>query len=338
MTIERNADPREVVYEYTPCFPEILEQLRTSILISTFQAGKVIVLATSHGKLQVAFHDFDRPMGLAVHENQLAVGCREAIETFERQQNCPGIGRDVNSESSTYQRRRVVPTGNVLGHDLAWCDDELWLVSTLFSSLCAMHDNSFDVRWKPEFITKLKAEDRCHLNGLALAEGCPRCVTAFGQTDEPTGWRANKASGGCLIDIDNDAIIVEGLSMPHSPRHHGNRLWLLNSGVGAFGCVDLRRGKFESVEMLPGYTRGLAFAEHYAFVGLSKIRETSTFDGVPIASNPAELHCGVGIVDLLSGTTVAVFQFHTGVSEIFAVETITGLTEVRFATGNTTAK
>ncbi len=73
-----------------------------------------------------------------------------------------------------------------------------------------------------------------------------------------------------------------------------------------------------------GYTRGLSFCGQFAFVGLSKIRETSVFGGVPIAEHRHELRCGVGVIDLNTGKTVAVFQFHSGVSEIFAVEVLPG--------------
>ncbi len=81
----------------------------------------------------------------------------------------------------------------------------------------------------------------------------------------------------------------------------------------------------QTVETFPGYTRGLSFSGQFAFVGLSKIRETSVFGGVPIAEHRHELRCGVGVVDLMSGKTVAVFQFLSGVTEIFAVEVVPGV-------------
>ena len=62
-----------------------------------------------------------------------------------------------------------------------------------------------------------------------------------------------------------------------------------------------------------------------AFVGLSKIRETSTFGGVPIAENRQRLKCGVAIVDLRTGSLVAQFEFKSGVDEIFDVCVIPGV-------------
>src|SRR5262249_3240014 len=81
-------------------------------------------------------------------------------------------------------------------------------------------------------------------------------------------------------------------------------------------------GRAETVTELPGYTRGLALYDRFAFVGLSKIRETSTFGGMPIAERRPELKCGVGVVDLLTGRLIAHLEFMTGVEEIFDVQVV----------------
>ena len=108
--------------------------------------------------------------------------------------------------------------------------------------------------------------------------------------------------------------------MPHSPRLAGGRLWVLNSGLGNISYVEPASGKIEAVEQVPGYTRGLAFHGPLAFVGMSRIRETSTFGGVPIAEKREELRCGVAIIDMRRGRAVAYIEFKSGVEEIFAVE------------------
>jgi len=80
----------------------------------------------------------------------------------------------------------------------------------------------------------------------------------------------------------------------------------------------------QTVTELPGYARGLALHDRFAFVGLSKIRETSTFGGMPIADRRPELKCGVGVVDLTTGRLVAHLEFVTGVEEIFDVQVVPG--------------
>ena len=59
-------------------------------------------------------------------------------------------------------------------------------------------------------------------------------------------------------------------------------------------------------------------------MGLSKIRETAIFGGAPIAAYHDQLKCGVGVVELSTGNTVATLQFATGVEEIFDVQAVPG--------------
>ena len=89
--------------------------------------------------------------------------------------------------------------------------------------------------------------------------------------------------------------------------------------------VDRTKGQRETVLTLPGFTRGLAFAGGYAFVGLSKIRPTSAMDGVPIATRRDELKCGVAALDLTRGQVVGMLEFQTAVEEIFDVQVLPGI-------------
>jgi uncharacterized protein (TIGR03032 family) len=121
------------------------------------------------------------------------------------------------------------------------------------------------------------------------------------------------------------AAIARGLSMPHSPRWHDGRLWLLESGTGRLVHVDLPDGRGRSVVELPGFARGLAMLGPYAFVGLSKIRKPSAMDGVPRAQRREQLKWGVAAVDLRSGRVIAFLEFQTAVEEIFDVQLLPGL-------------
>src|SRR5262249_29639400 len=163
----------------------------------------------------------------------------------------------------------------------------------------------FVPRWRPRFDSALAAEDRCHLNGLAVVDGRPRYVTAMAETDTRQGWRPLKATAGCLIDVLTGETVARGFAMPPSPRVHQGRVLLLDSGRGRLVAADPADGRVETVCELPGYTRGLALLGPLAFVGLSKIRETSTFGGVPIAERAGELTCGVAVVELATGRRVA---------------------------------
>lgn len=177
-------------------------------------------------------------------------------------------------------------------------------------------------RWRPRFVSGLAPEDRCHLNGLCLIDGRPRFVTALGESNEPQGWRSNKASGGVLIDVDSGETVCRGLSMPHSPRWHEGRLWVLESGRGGIGYVDLASGRYQQVAQLDGFTRGLSICGSWAFVGLSQVRESASFSGIPLVARVHERRCGVAVVNIESGHVVGYMHFEDAVQEVFAVEAL----------------
>jgi uncharacterized protein (TIGR03032 family) len=378
---------------HTSNFPEILAQAPASLLVTTYQAGKLVVLRNDAGVLNTHFRNFQKPMGLAVAGARLAIGTSIEIEEYhnvpavcprldakaaeDMSSNLPppspseGMGptehgqpevaraqggspraaireggeagtrittpplappsqREGNERNvkhdACYLPRRSHTTSDVQIHEMAWVGDELWFVNTAFSCLATRSEvNSFEPRWRPKFIDKLLPGDCCHLNGLATRDGRVRYVTALGETNEPGGWRANKRNGGVLIDVDSRETIAGGLSMPHSPRWYRNQLWLLESGDGSIGTVDLNTGKYDAIAQLPGFTRGLAFLGPLAFIGLSQVRESAVFSGIPLVERARERTCGVWVVHIDTGRTVAFVRFEDAVQEIFAVDALLGV-------------
>ena len=110
--------------------------------------------------------------------------------------------------------------------------------------------------------------------------------------------------------------------MPHSPRRYGDRFFILESGKGTVATADLSSGRVETIAELPGFTRGLAFAGPFAFVGLSQVRESNVFGGIPLTERVAERECGVYAIDLRTGQTVAFLRFEGDVREIFDVQVL----------------
>jgi uncharacterized protein (TIGR03032 family) len=265
-------------------------------------------------------------MGLAVDGDRLAIGT--ALEVWEYH-NIPAVARRLEpagTHDACFLPRCAHVTGDVQVHEMAWLGEELWFVNTRFSCLCTRGmPYSFVPRWRPRFISALAPQDRCHLNGLGLRDGKARYVTALGETDVPAGWRTNKKDGGVLIDVEANEVIARGLSMPHSPRWYGGRLWVLNSGTGGLGVVDPATGRYNEVVKLPSFTRGLDFAGPLAFVGLSQVREGAVFSGVPIAERPVEERCcGVWVIHIETGRVVAFVKFEDALQEIFAVQILHG--------------
>src|SRR5438445_13694896 len=117
---------------------------------------------------------------------------------------------------------------------------------------------------------------------MASVDGKIMYVTCLGATDTAGGWRTNKRDGGLLLDVDSGATLLRGLSMPHSPRLYADKMWLLESGHGTISVADLQTGKTEVVAKLPGFTRGFDFFGNLAFIGLSQVRESAVFSGIPL--------------------------------------------------------
>jgi uncharacterized protein (TIGR03032 family) len=316
---------REVRYEHSLNLAPILGRLGASLLVSTYQAGKLGVFGVDGDGLTISFHNFERVMGVAVGNGRISVGTTGQVWLLLNDAAIAPRVEPAGRRDACFLARSSHVTGEIQVHEMAWAGGELWLVNTAFSCLCTLDArHSFVPRWRPPFISALAAEDRCHLNGLAVVGGRPRYVTAMSETDTPRGWRPNKASGGCLIDVSTGATVARGFAMPHSPRVRQNKVWLCDSGRGKLVTVRPVDGATEVIAELPGYTRGLAIAGRLAFVGLSKIRETSTFGGVPIAERRDELRCGVAVVDLATGKQVSLLEFHSGVEEIFDVQLLAG--------------
>ncbi|HEV3166619.1 MAG TPA: TIGR03032 family protein, partial [Isosphaeraceae bacterium] len=240
--------------------------------------------------------------------------------------DAPGLASDYLEHQpgrydSLFLPRVTYHTAELNVHDVAFGEDDLWLVATRFGCLATPSaDFNLEPRWRPAFLTEIAPEDRCHLNGLALEDGRPKYVTAFGESDVSGGWRERKVGGGIVIDVASGEIVMRGLSMPHSPRTHQGKLWVLNSAKGELLRVDPASGAGEVVCSLPGYLRGLCFCGRTALVGMSKFRERRQFGELPIHERFQALLCGVAAVDLDSGQVVGRFEFTEGCTEIYDVQ------------------
>lgn len=319
------AEPLRSVH--TGRFPPLLRQLGVSLLVTTYQAGKLVVVRADGEVLNTHFRVFPRPMGLAATRERLAIGTLRLVEEFRNMAAVAAKLAPPGKHDAAFLPRRSHVTGDIDIHEMDYAaDGTLWFINTRFSCLCTLDAaHSFVPRWRPPFISAYAPSDRCHLNGLALRDGRPRYVTALGTADTEQGWRARKADGGVLLDLDTNAVLLDGLSMPHSPRWYQDRLWVLESGRGGLGWLDPASGQLHTLATLPGFTRGLDFAGPFAFVGVSQVRESATFSGIPLTRTRGERNCGVWVVDLRNGQIVAFLRFEAAVQEIFAVAVLPGI-------------
>ncbi len=311
-----------VASDYSHTLPLILHRLGISALVSTYQAGQLIVLRADDEKtLSPLYRNLPQPMGIAVGRD-LAIGTHHHIHEYRHH---PAAARELDSGNRhdlVLMPSNSKLTGDIRIHEMVYQDQELWFANTRFSCLATIdRDHSFVPRWQPPFISRLADEDRCHLNGIGMRDGRIAYVSALGATDTPNGWREHKAHGGILMAFPSGAIVASGLSMPHSPRWHENQLWFLESGKGSLARLDAA-GAVETLIELPGFTRGLAFAGRYAFIGLSRVRETNAFGGIPLNTRVEEKRCGVAVVDVIARKQVGLLEFKTVVDEVFDVQLI----------------
>ena len=317
-------------YTHSPTLPKLLWELGCTLVFSTYQAGKVIFIrATSPEKIEQYALDFPRPMGLAVSDQRIAVATRDEVVVLTNASAEESTEpQHLDSESliratgGRYVQEKTYFSGEVDTHDLAWGRDGLWAINTLLSSMALADDgSSFEPQWRPPFVSDLAPEDRCHLNSMAMVDGQPEYVTAFGEVDTFEGWRETKVSGGILMNVPSGEIVLEGLPMPHSPRVYDGKLYLLLSATGELVCAEPETGGYEVVAQLPGFVRGMARCGDYLFVGLSKLRKTSsTFAALPISDQA--VFSGIVVVSLSGGCIVEHLRYETGCEEIYDVQVL----------------
>lgn len=324
--------PQTTTFTQSGGLVERLASLNTALIFSSYQSGLLYMLGRKPGGgAHLHQSAMKKPMGLWVEDGDsftLSAGFQ-----IMRFQNGLNANERVNDMfDACYVARQTFNTGELDAHDVGIGKDGLPLfINTRFNCLATIDPkHSFKEAWRPPFISALIDEDRCHLNGLAMEDGEAAYVTAVSQSDTIDGWRDRRDDGGIVIDVRKNKVICKGLSMPHSPRLYKGELWLLNSGTGELGVVEgaaSGKGKFVPRIFCPGFGRGLAIKNGFAFVGLSKPRY-QRFEGLALDTRLAEADsapwCGIQIIDLAKGACVDWFRIDGAVSEIYDVALLEG--------------
>lgn len=339
----RAVEPEEVQYSVSGGLVSRFTKLNISIVLTSYQSGLLYFVGRNKdGGINIHQAAMPKPMGLCMDDTGGPGGATGLTMTagfqIMRFENILQADQAINNTfDACYVPRMVHITGQLDAHDVG-IDNQgrAVFVNTRFNCLAVPSTKySFEMVWKPSFISGLVDEDRCHLNGLAMENGIPRYVTAVSRSDTIDGWRDRRADGGIVIDVLNDTIVCEGLSMPHSPRMHNGQLWLLNAGTGELGIVEFSKGKGKQLKgvfvpkvFCPGFLRGLSFHDNLAFIGLSKPRY-KRFEGLALDQKlkdaDSEPWCGIQIIDLNTGTCVDWFRIDGKISELYDVEVITGV-------------
>lgn len=321
-------------FYYSRSFPEFLLQNNLSIVFSTYQAGKVIIVGSLNGKtLQLYAKNFIHPMGIAIRKDQMAVASRSKVDLFV---NSPALATHFPEQPDHYEALYVPQasyhTGMADIHEIEWGNDGLWAVNTAFSCLCRMDEKySFVPRWKPNFISELLPEDRCHLNGLAMKDGEPAYVSMFDNTNTKEGWRNGNTETGIIMDVKNQNIVADHLPMPHSPLLKDDSLFFLLSANGKVMEMNILSGKIKEITQLDNFLRGLTCFNDYLIVGASELRDSSkAFYNLEIRNK--DKLAAIYILDRNSGAQVAKLTFTSYVKEIFSVKILPNVSKAALVT------
>jgi uncharacterized protein (TIGR03032 family) len=312
-------------YEAHASFLRILDAAGCTLAISVYMQNRVVLVSVANDVPQIDAFPFPRPMGIgaALSENEV----RLAIATFQEVvvlADAPLLAPALPDNPGRYEHllvpRAVIFSGDIDAHDLVWVGNRLFAANTRFSCIAEIDGRcSFTPLWTPPFVTQIMPEDRCHLNGLAAAEGRIAYATAFSQSDEPRGWKDTRLTSGLLMEVPSGRVVLDNLCMPHSPRLFGGELYLLESGRG--GVLRVEAGRAVQVASLPGFTRGLDCLGDTLFVGLSRLRDRAA-PGPPIADSGEPLMCGIAAVERRTGQTLGFLRFDEIYEEIFDIKVI----------------
>jgi uncharacterized protein (TIGR03032 family) len=321
------AEPQPFACSHSPNLPELLYRLNCTLAVSTYQAGKVILIsAKDPNKLVQLPRSFQKPMGLAHDGSRLAIATQTEVVILR---NAPAMAANYPQHPNTYDAlfmpRASYYTGEIDIHDLYWSNETLWAVNTRFSCLSTIDQSySFTPQWKPFFIDRITPDDQCHLNGVAMENDVPKFVTALGRSNVGGGWRDTKASGGIIMDVKENSIVCTNLQMPHSPRIYDGNLFVLESASGELTSVEVLSGKKTSVCTLDGFVRGMDRMGDFLFIGISKLRKKSAaFADLPIAEKT--IFSGVAVVHLPTRKKIGFLKYENSVEEIYDVRVLPGM-------------
>lgn len=319
--------------------PRWLESMGCGLALTTYQAGRLILIGRRpDGGLRVHERFLQQCQGLWTDGRTLWVSGLHTLWRF--QDDLAGRVTAAGVDRLFVPREGRI-TGRIDIHDIAVGDTGQFggpaghgpiFVATAFNCLATVSDAaSFRPLWHPPFIDGIVGEDRCHLNGLAMDGGRAAYVSAVSRSDVADGWREHRRDGGLILDVASGEVVASGLSMPHSPRLHDGRLWVLNSGRGELCIVDPRDGSLTPVAFCPGYARGLAFVGRHAVIGLSRPRRNQTFEGLELdarmAQKGAVARSGLIVVDIDTGLTVEWLRFEHTLDELYDVAVIPGASQ-----------
>lgn len=328
---QQSNDPsqRNFNIEFDRYFLYWLKDVKHSFFLTMYKTSEVFSLGLKEepGKddqLSMWITNFMRPMGM--HSDKEIMWISSSGNLCKYQNINQSIDSTFGEFDATYIPSFTYFGSDIDSHDICIdSENNPYFCSAAFSCVCIPSKTTgFKIWWKPPWITKIVPEDRCHLNGICSRDGQPRYVTSVSQTDSSYGWKDNRIGRGIVYDIIEDRVVCTGLTMPHSPRWHNGKLWILESGTGWVGEVDLEQGKFIRKTWISGFLRGMCFVgEKFMVVGSSDDRYEKSFRDLPLGDemkkNGVKPKCGLTVIELKNMSQVHSLTFNEGVQEFYDI-------------------
>ena len=349
---DQQKDESNLITKYSDNLPKLLKTLNISLSITSQQSSQLLFLKSDGETILTSTKSLPSPMGLYSDDEQLIIAIKNQVAVFSKSddlllqikngdydnkdKNSIKVSKeilekkekrkqeleDLKSADTLYLQRASVVTGTLKVHDLALGEEGIWMVNSVFSCLSLLTPNSsFIARWKPNFISELVPEDRCHLNGMALLDGRPKYVTTFNMGNTKDSWRKGNLNGA-LIDIDTDEVLLQGLIRPHSPKVYEENIYFCESGLGIVWKYDLKTKEKSEVIKLQGFTRGLRIHQGILFVATSKTRDTKAHGDIPLLSMYQETYAGIWMVNLEDNSLIAYVKFEGEIKQLYDISVI----------------
>lgn len=308
-----------------------LERLDITVLVTREYEHLVVAMSAQGGTARTSFMALPHPSGIAVDGSVVHIAAtRNPNQIFSL---APLVGVETRRDLPAPQiaDRPLMPVstrflaGSTYIHDLAMIGGKLHANAVGSNAIIRIDDDAVRRVWWPRSVETPDgsgfARNHLQLNSIAAGAGVDSSYYSAstatigrrrpGDQDFPVDGR------GVIFDGATREPMATGLTRPHSARLHGDDVWVDNSGYGEVGRIA--DGRLDVVTRLPGWTRGLAFAEDVALVGTSRVipRFRQYAPGLDVDRS----RCGVHAVSTVTGEILGSVFWPRG-NQIFAIATI----------------
>jgi uncharacterized protein (TIGR03032 family) len=319
--------PESLKYNVSDEFVQLLKKLNITLYVSREYENLLLSLNVTNNVFEQGCFPLPHPSGIAVNKenNSLYVAStRNPNQIIEfSPSDTLGKGRII-----AFPSRIKFYSGSFYFHDLAIIKNQLYANSVGQNGIIQIDMNSpktESLMWWPLCVEKKSgtpdiSANHIQLNSIAAggtfeksfftASGCSIGRRKPGHKNYPV----NKT--GVVISAKTREVIATGLSRPHSAKQYKGRIWLDNSSYGEFGYLE--KNKFQVLQNLPGWTRGLCIIDNIAFVGVSRVLPRFA-DYAPGLKGLKKQRCGIVAVDLKSGYISGSIFWPYG-NQIFGIE------------------